>query len=233
MRKGWLVVFVAFGLLVAACSGDATEDTTTTIEVSAVTTPPAPSTTAAPSTTQPAVATTTPAATSAGVIPDPSTGVTVVPYADENITAGDVFLYWYREPGTGNYVVLYTGPGVAGSDGQMLCPGNSISTAAGFEYISNTAVEEGSCEGFPTDTSSVMVCSGGVWIYKTAIPNDVEGILFGSLEWNSADGSVKGLTSQFPTSPDMPELEFGLESYSLWEGFTSDGSTSVDCVLMS
>jgi hypothetical protein len=150
-----------------------------------------------------------------------------VPYSDENITAGDVFLYWYREDG-GNYVAVYAGPGIAGAEGQALCPGNSIATPS-FEFISNTPVEDGSCEGFNTDTASVQVCSGDVWLYRSAIPGDTQGTLFGSLEWNAADGTVKGLTSQFDTSGDIPTIEYGLTTYSLWEGFTSDGSITITC----
>jgi hypothetical protein len=162
------------------------------------------------------------------MIPDPATGVTLVPYSDENVTAGDVFLYWYRDAVAGSYLALYTGPGVAGAEGMSLCPGNSIATPD-FMHISNTPVEDGSCEGFPTDTASIQVCSGGVWIYRTAIPGDLEGTLFGSLEWRADDGTIKGLTSQFTTTSDMPTFEYGLASYTLWDGFTSDGSSQITC----
>lgn len=225
-------LLVVFALVVVACaSGSAEETTTTTADERAATTSEAPEPAQATTTTEtPAATTTTTLApvTPDGVIPDPTTGVTLVPYADENITVGDVFVYWYRGANGGNYLALYTGPGVEGSEGQALCPGNSIATTE-FLHISNTPVESGSCEGFPTAVASVQVCSGGVWIYETAIPGDVEGTLYGSLEWNAADGSVKGLTSQFPTTPDMSEFTYGLASYSLWSGFTSDGSSEVSC----
>lgn len=237
MRNRFALWFLAMTMIVASCGGD-TEATTTTEGADAGTTE-APDTTtttsAATTTAAPATTTTAPPATSTtgsadpeGMIPDPSTGVTLVPYADENITNGDVFLYWYRDTASGNYLALYAGPGIAGASGQALCPGNSISTPE-FLHVSNTPVEEGSCEGFPTDTASVQVCSGDVWLYRTAIPGDVAGTLYGSLEWNSTDGTIKGLTSQFDSGSDIGEFEFGLSSYSLWEGFTSDGSSTINC----
>lgn len=219
-------------VVVSACGGDTTTDDevtadspTTTTTVAEVTT----TTTVATTSTTAATTTTMPVAEAEGMIPDPASGATLVPYGDENITTGDVFVYWYRDTVGGNYVVLYAGPGIAGAAGQALCPGNSIA-APDFMHISNTPVEEGSCEeGFDSEPASVQVCSGGVWLYRTNIPGDLEGTLYGSLEWTSADGTVKGLTSQFPTSPDLPELQYGLASYALWEGFTSDGSTVVTC----
>jgi hypothetical protein len=230
-------MFLSVVLVVASCGGGgetsdgstttAAGDPPATTAASAIT--EAPATTEAPTTLPPTTAapTTTTQPGAEGTVPDPTAGATLVPYSDENITAGDVFLYWYREDG-GNYVVIYAGPGIAGASGQALCPGNSIATPA-FEFISNTPVEGGSCEGFTTDTASVQVCSGDVWIYRTAIPADSEGTLFGSLEWTAADGTIKGLTSQFETTNDIPTIEYGLGSYSLWEGFTSDGSTTITC----
>jgi hypothetical protein len=227
------VACAVVALILSGCGGDsgtgddATTAAATTQATTTTTTAAATTTTAAPTTTTAAAPTTTEAA-AAGVVPDPTSGATLVPGSPENITAGDVFVYWYRDSVAGNYVVLYTGPGIAGAEGLGLCPGNSIA-APGFMHISNTPVEDGSCDGFPTETASVQVCSGDVWIYRTAIPGDLEGTLFGSLEWTSTDGSIKGLTSQFPTSPDLPTLEYGLASYSLWEGFTSDGSSTITC----
>lgn len=215
-------------LIFAACDGggasttNAGSDTTTTIEQPADATT---TTTVAATTTTEAVTTT---AEETVMIPDPSTGVTLVPYSDENITAGDVFLYWYRDGDAGNYLALYAGPGIAGAAGQALCPGNSIA-APDFLHISNTPVEDGSCEGFTTATAEVQVCSGHIWIYRTAIPGDLEGTLYGSLEWNAADGTVKGLTSQFPTDSDIASFEFGRSLYTLWSGFTSDGSSEITC----
>lgn len=227
-----LKLVLVVGLVVAGCGGGATEEptiaddtgatTTTVSEMTSTTSSPAPTTTAA--------VTTTTAEGVQGMIPDPSTGVTLVPYVPDGevITTGDVFVYWYRDTGGGNYLALYSGPGIAGAEGLGLCPGNSIA-APDFVNVSNTPVEEGACDGFPTDTASVQVCSGGVWIYRTAIPGDLEGTLYGSLEWRADDGAVKGLTSQMETTPDMPEFEYGLASYTLWDGFTADGSSQITC----
>ena len=228
-----LLVLSAFLLVVSACSGGATDESTTTtagdpVETSTSTStlpPEATSTTAPP----PAVTSTTQSVGGEGSIPDPASGATLFPYADENITAGDVFIYWYRETGGGNYLAVYTGPGIAGSEGQGLCPGNSVLVTPDYLNVSNTPVEDGSCEGFPTERASVQVCSGGVWIYRTAIPGDTQGNLIGSLEWNSAGGGIKGLTSGFESSQEIGEFEFGLGTYTLWDGFTSDGSSQISC----
>lgn len=227
-RLGVLVVGLVFAL--AACGGESGDTTTTTAADEPTTTEPQATTTTELQTTTTTTATTstTSAPSVEGTIPDPTSGATLVPYADENITAGDVFVYWYRDTASGNYVALYTGPGIAGAAGQALCPGNSL-LAADFVNVSNTPVEEGSCDGFPTDVASVQVCSGDVWIYRTLIPGDLEGTLYGSVEWNSTDGTVKGLTSQFPSDSEIGEFEFGLESYALWSGFTSDGSSQITC----
>ncbi len=226
-RFGLVVLIV---VVLAACgpadSGDQPEDSETTSTQSQ----PAPETTttaAAPATTTTAPEPTT-TTESMEMIPDPTSGATLVPNSAENVVAGDVFIYWFRDTASGNYLAMYTGPGIAGSAGQMLCPGNSIFTT-GFEHISNTPSETGACEGFTTMTAAMQVCSGGVWIYRTLIPGDLDGVLYGSLEWNSADGTITGLSSQFDTSPDLGTFEFGRSSYALWEGFTSDGSTSVSC----
>lgn len=220
-------------LVVASCGGGTAEEATTTVGASESTTTTAgtevTTTTSTSTTTTTAPSTTTTQAPDAqGMIPDPDSGVTLVPYSDENITTDDVYLYWYRDAADGNYLAVYAGPGIAGSEGLALCPGNSIA-APDFAHVSNTPVEAGSCEGFPTEAASIQVCSGSVWIYRTAIPGELEGTLYGSLEWNSADGTIKGLTSQFETAPDLPTFEYGLSSYSLWDGFTSDGSSMISC----
>ena len=69
-----------------------------------------------------------------------------------------------------------------------------------------------------------------MWIFRTAIPNDAEGTVWGSLEWNADGGSIKGTTSQLATTQDFGEFEYGLSSYSLWDGFTYDGSSMINCL---
>jgi len=232
-RARFVVLMIAMAMVVAACSGTADDTTTSEGDSPATTDAPAATTTEVPAATTteapPAVTTTTEFVGGEGTIPDPVSGATLFPYADENITGGDVFIYWYRETGGGNYLAVYTGPGIASSEGQALCPGNSILVTPDYLNVSNSPVEDGSCEDFPTKPGSVQVCSGAVWIYRTAIPGDTQGNLIGSLEWNSTSGGIKGLTSGFESSQEIGEFEFGLGSYALWDGFTSDGSTMVTC----
>ena len=94
--------------------------------------------------------------------------------------------------------------------------------------MSNTPFEAGACDGFPTPPASMQWCSSGVWLYETLIPNDLEGDLYGSLEWNSPAG-IGGIYGNSPTSADMPEFEYGLASYSIPPWFTSDGNVVINC----
>lgn len=218
---------VVMAIVIVACGEDSAAETTTTDSA------PAPTTTAAPdpepTTTQgePAETTTTEAPIGTeGVIPDLNSGQTLEPYGSEDITTGSVVIYWYK--GTaGTYLALYTGQGIAEGAGLALCPGNSIATTE-FLHISNTPSEPGACDGFPTDVASLQVCDHGVWIYESAVPVDLEGTLFGSLEWNSAAG-ITGLTSETPTAADTPEFEFGLGSYTVPPWMTDDGSSVITC----
>lgn len=225
MRTRTTVLAVA--LVLAACGGGEVDDTTAT-DPGETMSPESPETTTAPEPTDPPETTTTTAPPAEGAIPDPVAGATLVGDPATDITAGDVFVYWYRDTASGNYVVLYAGPGIAGSTGQALCPGNSIA-APDFMHVSNTPVEDGSCVDFPTVQASIQLCTGDVWLYRTLIPGDLEGTLYGSLEWNAGDGSIQGKYSQFETSNDIGEFEYGLGSYDLWFGFTSDESSTITC----
>ena len=162
-------------------------------------------------------------------MPENNSGWTLQPYAEEDITSGPVVAYWYRGANAGNYVVVYTGAGIAGATSQqMLCPGNSIFTPE-FLHISNAETVPGSCGGFGTDPGTLRACDHGIWIYETNIPGDLEGTLFASLEWRSDDGGVRGLSSQAETMPEMAELEPGLDSYAVPPWFTDDGSSTIEC----
>jgi hypothetical protein len=247
---------VALALVVSACGGDdSSDDGASDTAAPAVTDPPAtdppatdppatdppatdppatdPPATDPPATDPPATdppATDPPATDSPagpeGEIPQNNSGWALQAGADD-ITAGQVVVYWYRGAGGGNYVAVYTGAGIAGAAGLGLCPGNSIFTD-NFAHVSNTPSEAGACDGFPTETASLQVCEQGVWIYETAIPGDLEGFLYGSLEWNSA-GGIMGLYSQAETSPDMTELQPGLASYSVPPWFTDNGASVIEC----
>ena len=163
-----------------------------------------------------------------GEIVELTQGTALQPYGTEDITAGQVVVYWYRGA-AGNYVAVYTGDGIAQAEGLKLCPGNSIKTDDWIN-ISNAPAEDGACEWGPEVIGSLQVCDHGVWIYETVIPNDLEGELWGSLEWTSAaSGGPTGLTSITPSGDEMAELEAGLASYSLPPWYTSDGASVINC----
>jgi hypothetical protein len=239
MKKHWLgsmLLGVSMALLLvalAACGPSAAPAPTPT----ATSPPPAP-TPIPPTPTPTARATDTPVAptpeptatpTTAPVVVElpttPSTGVLGADFLmtykvdlatfeeldfDESelpVPPGTVEAHWYSSGG--RYVVAYVGLDLSATG--ALCPGNSILTDQGFEFISNAPTEEGACEGFPTLTTEPevgpSVCQGTV-LYVTAIPSDKQGTLFGSIEALADDGAaVIGLTSEAETSPDIPEID--------------------------
>lgn len=231
-RRHLLILMTLIALLAAACGGESSgEETTSTTEAEAAQ-PTATEAQPEPTTTVMAEATTTAAPATEepeGVIPELNVGAALQPYGTEDITQGQVVVYWYRGAGGGNYIALYTGEGIASASGLKLCPGNSIATDTWY-HITNAPAEDGACEWGPQDVGSLQVCDHGVWIYETAIPGDMEGDLYGSLEWTSlATGEPTGLTSVTKTSADMPEFEAGLASYSLPPWFTPDGASVINC----
>jgi hypothetical protein len=123
------------------------------------------------------------------------------------VPPGTVEAHWYTSGG--RYVVAFVGLDLSASG--PLCPGASILTDQGYEFVSNAPTEEGACEGFTTLTADPevgpRVCQGTV-LYVTAIPSDKQGILFASIEANADDGAaVIGLTSEAESSPDIPEID--------------------------
>jgi hypothetical protein len=119
---------------------------------------------------------------------------------------GSVTANWFTSGGF--YVVAFYGLDLETSD--PLCPGSSIMTANGWEYTSNAPTEEGACEGFPTLTDDPAVgpinCHGTLF-YRTAIPSDKQGTLFGTIEMLDADGNLVGITSQAESVPDMLDID--------------------------
>ena len=112
-------------------------------------------------------------------------------------------------------IAIYHGTGTADPTG--LCPGNSLQTATAFLHISNAPLTDGACDGFPSDVGSVRICTGGVWLYQTNIPNDSEGLLYGTVE-KSEDGTVatiSGITGQSQNRPDTPVIDWDADGYSL------------------
>lgn len=133
---------------------------------------------------------------------------TSLPFEESELPAapGSVTAQWYISDG--RYVVAYVGLDL--SDGTAMCPGNSILTDAGFMHVSNAPTTEGACEGFPTlsDDPEVgpMLC-GGTLLYVTAIPSDLQGMLFGTLEMLAGENIIVGITSAVQSSPDIPMID--------------------------
>ena len=119
---------------------------------------------------------------------------------------GSVTANWFTSGGF--YVVGYYGLDLANSG--PLCPGNSIFSGGGFQHVSNAPTEEGACEGFPTLTDDPDVgpvdCHGTLF-YRTAIPSNLQGTLFGTLEALDDEGFLVGITSQVESTPDMLEID--------------------------
>ena len=119
---------------------------------------------------------------------------------------GTVTANWFTSGGF--YVVAYYGLDLEASG--PLCPGNSILSGGNFQYISNAPTGEGACEGFPTLTDDPEVgpiaCHGTLF-YRTAIPSDLQGTLFGTIEMLDADGALVGITSQAESTAEMLEID--------------------------
>lgn len=217
-------------LLASACGGDAdTGSETGTEQTTAVEETEASTTTAAEATTTGEVATTaevttsteteeTTAATSETGIPGSPVATFLnqayvfgseqgpasadqLPFPVDTVTA-----HWYQSDGF--YVVVYGGL----APEQALCPGNSIQTPSGFEFVSNAPLSSADCSFAPTvaaPPNGVVTCNRVV-SYVTLIPAGTEGILFGTVEMMT-DGLGVGLTSQVVADPaNMPELERSL-----------------------
>ena len=119
---------------------------------------------------------------------------------------GMVTANWFTSGGF--YVVAYFGLDLEASG--PLCPGNSILSGGNFQHISNAPTEDGACEGFPTLTDDPdvgpMDCHGTLF-YRTAIPSDLQGTLFGTLEMLDEDGNLAGITSQAESTTEMLEID--------------------------
>ena len=122
-----------------------------------------------------------------------------VPPADDTLPVppGSVVARWYQSDGL--LVIHYDGLDLAITG--PLCPGNSILTITGFEFISNAPTGAGACSTATTvaePPTGVRLCGDEV-LYLTAIPVETEGTLYGTLystlERYREDGSIIGLTS--------------------------------------
>lgn len=223
-----LLVLVVVGMfLVAACgdSGDDEDGSTATSVPDATETQAAADPTTAPTdvaTEEPTAAPTEepsaggpdarPASTAAAALTQSYNSAAGGSYdpAVMGFAAGDVEAQWYQADGF--YVVVYAGLDLDATG--PFCPGNSIQTAAGFEFISNAPTEGADCSTFPTISSDpavgALVCDGVV-SYRTAIPATTEGVLYGTLE-RPVEGGIMGITGIVPTSAGVPEIDISLLS---------------------
>ena len=234
---------IAVAMIASACGGGSTEtssSSTTAAPTTAAPTTAAPTTatpttaapttaaptTAAPTTATPTTAAPTTAAPVRGVIQESFVGNVATEYTPgQRIVEGEVRVY-FNNGTSGMIVAIYHGPGVADPTG--LCPGNSIHNGTTWVNISNAPATEGACDGFPTDVGSVRVCTSGVMLYQTMIPNDAAGTLYGSLEANTENG-LDGMTATATNQPGTPEIDYLADVFDISPMFTSDGSDEITC----
>ncbi len=211
------IAVAVLSLALAGCSSEGSNTTTgpaepaATTEATTTTTEPTTTTTEATTTTATKV-TTLPASPVGAILGDTpentykadlATGP--LPFDDSELPAqpGQVEVSWYTY--NERYVAAFVGLETT----EELCPGASLLTQNGFEFVSN-APTTGTCEGFPTLTTDPLVearvCQE-VLFYVTLIPSDGAGILFGTLEALAEPGIVVGLTSQSDASAGAPPLD--------------------------
>ncbi len=220
MTRRLLCALAALALLAAACGGDdGTSDTTAAPPTQATTTAATTTTTAAPTptTTTAAPTTTTAAPTTTAAAADDHGGAeahvsarldTSYNTAGEfdpavmGFDVGEVTAEWFSTP-DGFFLVVYAGLDLEATG--PLCPGNSIQTGPNtFEYVTNAPTPGEECADFPTLTDDPnvgpLICDG-VLAYRTAIPIESVGNLFGTIE-KPVDGGIMGVTSRAPRISD-------------------------------
>lgn len=232
----YLMAVVAAAILIGACGGSGDSDTETTAAptvapsgdnaapTTAAAATTAPAATAAPTTAAPTTAAPTTAPLVRSTIEESFVGTPTTPYSGEAIVDGEIRIY-FNNGSNGTLVAIYHGAGTA--DPTDLCPGNSLQTTS-FDHVSNAPLTAGACEGFPTARGSVRICSGGVWLYETKIPNDSVGTLWGSVE-KLAGATIIGHTGQATNQPDTPVIDYSADVYAVSAMFTNDGSTEITC----
>lgn len=222
IRNMSLILMVA--LVFAACGDDDTTPTTAattavTATTAATTTTTAPTTTAAPTTAPPTAVTTTaaPITTAAAALPTTRLQAQILDgykFGAEGGVAGDEDLPFVLGSisadvfsANGFYVIVYEGLDLEATG--PLCPGNSIATASGFEFVSNSPTPGATCPGAPTVLDGIMVCNGLV-SYMTPIPSDLAGSLFASVEIYTGTGTNLGASGGVEVAGDAPEIDLGL-----------------------
>ncbi len=222
-----LLIIGSFALIAAACGGSDSESTSPTpapTEAPTTTAAPASTTTVPATTTTPPTTTTT--TTEAPVLDLPDSPVvaalggqsltykvdmatsTGLDFTEDELPAppgvAEVRWYTYQD----RYVVAFSG--FDASQAGPLCPGASILTAAGFEFVSNAPTEEGACEGFPTLTTDPIVeariCQGTLF-YVTLVSNELQGTLYGSLEALAEPGILIGMSSAAESANGAPGID--------------------------
>lgn len=216
MRKSKLILILLAGVLIlGACSGSAETDTKIAEEVMATEKPadtPLPPTPEPTATEEPVMLPVSMVSAALGEddnqykleLPN----FMLVDFEESELPAppGTVFANWFTYGGF--YVVGYYGLDLETSG--ALCPGNSIMTGGTWLHVSNAPTEDGACEGFPTLTDNPDVgpvdCHGTLF-YRTAIPSDLQGTLYGTIEMLDADGNLVGITSQAESTTEMLEID--------------------------
>lgn len=211
-----ILLLLAFALILSACSGSTETDVEIAEEVMATDKPAA---TEAPPTPEPTATSESvmlPVSMVSAVLGEGDfntykvslPGMAPLEFEDSELPAlpGSVTANWFTSGGF--YVVAYYGLDLEASGG--LCPGNSIYSGGGWLHISNAPTEEGACDTFPTLTTDPDVgpinCHGELF-YRTAIPSNLQGTLFGTLEMLDADGNLVGMTSQAESNTEMLEID--------------------------
>lgn len=228
-----VLVLGSLALIAAACGeGDSGSDASEAPAPTEAPTTAAPTTTTTVASTTTAVTTTTsttttttqpgapslpdsPVVTALGADPAETYKVDLAAFAPLDFTEdelpvppGAAEVRWYVHQD--RYVAAFSGfdPSAAGP----LCPGASILTSNGWEFVSNAPTEEGACEGFPTLTDDPLVeakvCQGTLF-YVTLVPSELQGTLFGTLEALAEPGILVGLTSTAESADGAPEIDLG------------------------
>jgi hypothetical protein len=221
MKRNILVVILLIGLLaLSACTGSSEADSEIVEEVMAdpedteVPPPPEPTATTAPSPTPEPVM--LPVSMVSAVLGEGAfnqykvdlAANAALDYEESELPAppGSVTANWFTSGGF--YVVAYYGLDLEASG--PLCPGNSIMSGGNFQYTTNAPTVEGACNDLHTLTADPevgpVICHGTLF-YRTAIPSDLQGNLYGTIEMFDADGYLLGITSQAESTPDMLEID--------------------------
>ena len=217
-RSKLLLVFLAIVLILTACSGSSETDAEIADQIIAEEPPAATELpeTAATKTTPTKEPVMLPISMVTGSVGEGDfnaykvtlPGLAPLEFEESELPAppGSVTANWFTSGGF--YVVAYYGLDLRAS--APLCPGNSINSGGGWLHVSNAPTEEGACEGFPTLTNDPDVgpidCHGELF-YRTAIPSDLQGTLFGTIEMLDSDGNLVGITSQAESTTEMLEID--------------------------